>query len=266
MRRHGVLAVTAHPDDETLIAGGVLAACAAAGLDSAVLCLTRGEYGPISEPALATRETLASTRVAELQAACEQLGVTWVRCFRRQDAHLPWTNSTAVARQIARAIEQRRPAAVITFGDDGLYHHPDHVATHRFVRRALRMVGEGRRRRLPRLYEAIWPSAAMPALVGAMRERGLPTGLWGIPPGDFGVDEPPDAVEIDVRPFLARKLRALRCHRTQIGPDHLFRELPEDLAARFLGWERFRRVQPRRAPRDWLAGTVEEASLGRARA
>jgi len=263
MSRPGLLAVCAHPDDETLIAGGVLAACAAAGLDASVLCLTRGEYGPVSEPGLATPETLGAVREAELRNACEELGVTWLRCYRRQDAHLPWTNSTAVARQIARAVEQRRPAAVVTFGEDGLYHHPDHVATHRFTHRALRML-DGRMRR-PRLYEAVWPSSAMPALVAAMSARGLPTGLWDIPAADFGVDEPAGTIGVDVRPFLERKLRALRCHRTQIGPDHLFRELPHDLAARFLGQECFRRVHPAAARRDWLTDVVREAAPERPR-
>jgi LmbE family N-acetylglucosaminyl deacetylase len=259
MARPGVLAITAHPDDETLIAGGVLAAVATAGLDSAVLCLTRGEYGPISEPSLATPATLAAVREAELHAACAELGVTWLKCFRRQDAHLPWTNSTAVARQIARTIQQRRPAAVITFGADGLYYHPDHVATSRFTRRALGFLDERGPR--PRLYEAVLPSSSMPELVDAVRERGLPTGLWGIPPADFGVDDLAGVVEVDVRPFLERKLRALRSHRTQIGPDHLFRRLPGDLAARFLGWERFRPADGRRDSRDWLVETVRQASL-----
>src|SRR5215213_5097223 len=103
----GVLIVTAHPDDETLIAGGVLAACAAAGLDTGVLCLTRGEHGPIADAALATQSNLGQRREAELQAACRDLGVSWVKCYRRQDASLAWTNSTAVVRQIARAIDAR---------------------------------------------------------------------------------------------------------------------------------------------------------------
>jgi LmbE family N-acetylglucosaminyl deacetylase len=255
----GLLAVCAHPDDETLIAGGVLAACAAAGLDASVLCLTRGEYGPISDPGLATPETLGAVREAELRAACGELGVTWLRCYRRRDAHLPWTNSTAVARQIARAVKELRPAAVVTFGDDGLYYHPDHVATHRFTHRALRMLGARTPR--PHLYEAVWPSSAMPELVAAMHARGLPTGLWDIPAADFGIDELAGTIEVDVRPFLERKLRALRCHRTQIGPDHLFRDLPPDLAARFLGRERFRRVHPGAGVRDWLVDTVRKSAL-----
>jgi LmbE family N-acetylglucosaminyl deacetylase len=258
-RPSGVLVITAHPDDETLIAGGVLAACDAADVDTGVVCLTRGEYGPIAESSLATPETLPEAREAELRAACGELGVSWLRCFRRQDAHLLWTNSTAVARQIARAIEVRRPAAVVTFGEDGLYDHPDHVAVHRFTHRALRILEDGPSRVRPRLYESVWPSSAMPELVSAMAGRGLPTGLWGIPPAAFGVDDLSDTVAIDVRPFLARKLRALHCHRTQLGSGHLFSALPEDLAERFLGWERFRRVRPRRARRDWLVTTVATA-------
>ena len=256
MTEPGVLAVTAHPDDETLLAGGVLAACAEAGLDTGVLCLTRGEYGPIADPALATQDTLAEARVAELHEACRELGVASVTCFRRQDAHLPWTNSTAVARQIARVIERRRPAAVITFGEDGLYHHPDHVAVHRFVSRALRIVDETLPRLRPRLYEAVWPSSAMVELVDLMRERGLPHDLWDIPAADFGVDDVAGTVTIDVRPYLGRKLRALRCHRTQLAADHLFSALPDDLAERYLGWERFRRVRPRRASSDWLTAVT----------
>jgi N-acetyl-1-D-myo-inositol-2-amino-2-deoxy-alpha-D-glucopyranoside deacetylase len=262
MKPGGLLVVTAHPDDETLIAGGVLAACAAAGRETGVVCLTRGEYGPIADASLASAETLAEVREAELLAACGELGVSWVRCFRRQDAHLPWTNSTAIARQIARAIEARRPAAVITFGEEGLYYHPDHVAVHGFTHRAMRFAAEGAGLR-PRLYESVWPASAVPQLVRAMRERGLPTGLWDIPPSDFGVHDLSGVIEVDVRRFLPSKLRALRKHQTQIGSDHLFSALPDDLATRFLGRERFRRVLPRRAPRDWLTAVVEGASQAR---
>lgn len=255
----GVLVVTAHPDDETLIAGGVLAACAAAGLDTGVLCLTRGEHGPIADPALATRSNLGQLREAELRAACGDLGVSWVKCYRRQDAHLPWTNSTALARQIARVIDARRPHAVITFGDDGLYHHPDHIAVHRFTHRALGLVAEGAPRLRPWLYESVWHASRVVQLAREMHERGLPSGLWGIAPADFGVEHDDDAIEVDVRPFLDRKLSALRRHRTQLDPGHLFSALPADLAERHLGWERFHRVRPSRPATDWLTAVMETA-------
>lgn len=255
----GVLVVTAHPDDETLIAGGVLAACSAAGLDTGVLCLTRGEHGPIADVVLATRDNLGELREAELRAACDDLGVSWVKCYRRQDAELLWTNSTAVARQIARVVDARRPRAVITFGADGLYHHPDHIAVHRFTHRALELVGGGSARLRPWLYESVWHASRVVELAHAMRERGLPSGLWGIPPADFGVDHDGSAIEVDVRPFLECKLSALRRHRTQLDPGHLFSALPADLAEEHLGWERFRRVRPSRTATDWLTAAVEAA-------
>jgi LmbE family N-acetylglucosaminyl deacetylase len=255
----GVLVVTAHPDDETLIAGGVLAACSAAGLDTGVVCLTRGEYGPIADAALATRSNLGQLREAELRAACADLGVSWVKCYRRQDAHLPWTNSTAVARQIARAMDERRPRAVITFGADGLYHHPDHIAVHRFTHRALGLVAVGASRPRPWLYESVWHADRVVQLARAMSERGLPSDLWGIAPADFGVEHYDDAIEVDVRPFLDRKLSALRRHRTQLDPRHLFSALPADLAERHLGSEWFRRVGPSRTGTDWLTAVVEAA-------
>jgi LmbE family N-acetylglucosaminyl deacetylase len=255
----GVLVVTAHPDDETLIAGGVLAACSAAGLDTGVLCLTRGEHGPIADAALATRGNLGELREAELRAACGDLGVSWVKCYRRQDAELLWTNSTAVARQIARVIDARRPRAVITFGADGLYHHPDHIAVHRFTHRALELLARGSPRLRPWLYESVWDTGRVAQLAEAMSERGLPSDLWGIPPAGFGVEHRGGAIEVDVRPFLEGKLSALRRHRTQLGPGHLFSALPPDLAEEHLGWERFRRVRPSRAVTDWLSAVVETA-------
>ena len=247
----GLLVVTAHPDDEVLIAGGVLAACAAAGAETGVLCLTRGEQGPIADPALATRETLGEVRERELHAACAALGVGWVRCLQHADGWLPWSDDEAAIEDIARVVDERAPRAVITFGGDGLYWHPDHTAVHRFTTAALR--GS------PLLYEAAWLTSAMPELVAAMSERGLGTDLWDLEPSAFGVPESEDLVGIDVTPFVEQKLRALRAHATQLAAGHVFAEIPADLAERFLGVERFR---PMGHDGGWLTAT---AAAGRAR-
>jgi LmbE family N-acetylglucosaminyl deacetylase len=76
----------------------------------------------------------------------------------------------------------------------------------------------------------------MTELAAAARERGLPTGLWGLEPEDFGWGRDATLV-LDVRPVLARKLAALRAHRTQVGADHLLAALPDDLAELHLGHE-----------------------------
>jgi len=254
----GLLVVTSHPDDEVLIAGGTLALCAAAGIETAVVCLTRGEQGPISEPSLASRAELAAVRTRELGAACAELGVRWVRCYRRQDGNLRWSDGGAIVGQLARVIEERRPESVISFGEDGLYWHPDHIATFDFTRRAIARLGGQ-----VALYRSVWPQTMMPELVAELRARGLPDDLWELAAEDFGGETGDGTLVVDVRSVLGRKLRALRCHRTQLGPDHAFAALPDDLAERFLGFERFARVDPdpdaaapSRAEEGWLTGVL----------
>jgi N-acetyl-1-D-myo-inositol-2-amino-2-deoxy-alpha-D-glucopyranoside deacetylase len=258
----GLLVVTAHPDDEVLVAGGALAACAAAGIPTSVVCLTRGEQGPISDPMLADRVSLPQVRHRELEAACAELGVGWVKCYRRADGDLLWSDGAGgIVSQLIRIMSARRPDAVITFGEDGLYYHPDHIAASRFVRRALRRCPAP----VPALYRSVWPEELMPELAAELVARGLPADLWELEPEDFGTDERDGEVELDVREFVCQKLRALRCHRTQLGPDHAFAALPLDLAERFLGCERFVRVPAGDSrARVWLVEVLGASAVARA--
>jgi LmbE family N-acetylglucosaminyl deacetylase len=230
----GVLVVTAHPDDEVLLAGGTLAAAAAANIPTGVVCLTRGEQGPIADPALATRATLGAVRVSELRSACDELGVRWVKCYRRQDGALRWSDYSGIARQLAALIEGRRPDAVITFGEDGLYYHPDHIATHDVTRRAIARLADP-----PELYRSVWPKPLMLELGGELRRRGLSDDLWDLEPEDFGTEDLDGSFAIDVRRFADRKLRALRAHRTQVPDSHAFMAFDPELVERFLGTEWF---------------------------
>ena len=229
-----LLVVGAHPDDEVLLAGGVLARAAADGRPTAVLSMTRGELGPIADPALLAGRTLADTRVAELRAAAAELGVTHVRCWRRSDGMLRWTPAAVLARQLARLIDELEPEAVVSFGEDGLYGHPDHIAVGRITRRA---VLESRVR--PALLEAAWPMAVTAAIDRELAELGLQGSWWGLEPDAIGVDEAEldGAVAHDVADFAIRRLRALRAHRTQLDPGHALSLLPESAAPRLLGRE-----------------------------
>lgn len=250
----GLLVVTAHPDDEVLIAGGTLAACAEAGQPTGVVCLTRGEQGPIASHTLATPETLGRVRVAELGAACAELGVDWVKCYRREDGNLRWSDGTAIARQLEAIIRTRRPDAVITFGEDGLYHHPDHIAAYRFTCRALKRLAQP-----PELYRSVWPPELMTQLVSELEQRGLPSDLWDLAPEDFGSEDEDGCFSLDVRPFAERKLRALRAHRTQLSDEHALAAIEPDLVERFLGVEWFAAVEVGAAGQGWLQAVVGDA-------
>jgi N-acetyl-1-D-myo-inositol-2-amino-2-deoxy-alpha-D-glucopyranoside deacetylase len=255
MTQGGLLVVTAHPDDEVLIAGGTLAACAMAGLPTGVVCLTRGELGPIADRRFATRKTLPAVRRAELKEACARLGVGWVKSYRRQDGNLRWSDGPTIVRQLTRILETRRPDAVITFGEDGLYHHPDHIATYRYTVRAVTRTSSR-----PVLYRSAWPSGLAVGLARELSDRGMSNDLWDFAPHEFGTDDLQGVFGLDLRAFTAQKLDALRCHRTQLGDGHALSAVPTDLAERFLGIEWFAVVPTAGAAApDWIADAVVAA-------
>jgi LmbE family N-acetylglucosaminyl deacetylase len=249
-----LLAVFAHPDDESIVAGGTLAACAEAGVEVHVVSVTHGEQGPIADPGLATRETLGTVRAGELRAAAEALGVSAVECLDYHDSALEWSDPRELRDDLVRRVRDFCPDAVVTFGPEGLYWHPDHVAVHRAATAALEVLAA--RGFAPCVYYATWPQGLAESLASAAACRGLPADLWGLSPRCFGA--PADTITnmVDVRSFLAAKLRALRSHRTQLHPAHLLLSLPDDLAQEFLGREYFVRSRPRGTTADWLAAVV----------
>lgn len=226
-----IVAVVAHPDDESLIAGGTLALAARAGIRTGVVSLTRGESGPISDPSRYSAERLGRVRGTELDRAARELGLDWATCLSYPDGELPWVDQVTATAELAALLAGHAPTAVLTFGEDGLYGHPDHIATAEIVARALDRLDAPVER-----YEAAWPTGLVADLAAAAAERGLPHALWGLEPEAFGSDRAP-TVAVDVRTVLTQKLAALRAHRTQLGPDHLLTALPPDLAERFLGTE-----------------------------
>jgi LmbE family N-acetylglucosaminyl deacetylase len=246
----GVLAVFAHPDDESLLAGGALAACAAAGRRVASVSMTRGERGPTELPELVGREALGEARAAELLAAADALGASSAVCLEYPDGELADADEGQVGPTLARLLERERPELVISFSEEGLYWHPDHLAASRFLETALELLGPG----APAwLYGATWPDGHARRLVSTMRARGLPADLWGIEPDAFGAPTDSITTSLDVRPFLPAKLAALRAYASQIGPSHLLSGLPDDLAEEFLGREYFVRIRPETSGRDLLA-------------
>jgi LmbE family N-acetylglucosaminyl deacetylase len=123
-----LLGVFAHPDDETFCAGGTFARYAEQGAEIMVVSATRGQAGQIRDAAAGTRRTIAAVREAELRLACDRLGITKVRCLDHVDGTLADAEFSALVDEVAEVICEFRPDVVITFGPDGGYGHPDHVA------------------------------------------------------------------------------------------------------------------------------------------
>jgi LmbE family N-acetylglucosaminyl deacetylase len=127
-RRPRILGVFAHPDDESFCAGGTLAKYAASGAEIMVVSATRGDAGQIRDARAATRRTLGQVRERELRLACERLGIQHAVCLDYGDGTLKDVEPEILTRDVTRIMRQFKPDAVITFGPDGGYGHPDHIA------------------------------------------------------------------------------------------------------------------------------------------
>jgi LmbE family N-acetylglucosaminyl deacetylase len=180
---------------------------------------------------------LGETRAGELHDAAHVLGVHDVTLLAHEDGMLPWLDPAALEADVGSAIRRARADVVVTFDEDGLYGHPDHVAVHERTTAAVRRLG----RAGPALRYASLPRGAMRALVDALDDA--PSGglLGGIDPDAFGAMAPPPTLVLDVGRFAARKLEALRCHRTQVAGTALDRVATRD-AVRWLGSEHYRRA------------------------
>jgi LmbE family N-acetylglucosaminyl deacetylase len=251
--KNTLLAIFAHPDDESLVAGGALARYAAEGWRTALVCATRGEWGPISDESLADYDTLGETRESELREALKVLGVSWLRFLDLEDGGVAWLDGDeeeSTLEKLARSIRELRPRIIITFGPDGLYGHTDHIAIGQLATRARALAGDPNAftrhlaenltpHHAPELLYATVPQGLYPNLIARLAEAGHETHLWGIPPERFGVPPEEIAITYDVTPFLDRKLAALRCHRTQLDESHAFTLLTREIAAEFFGSEYF---------------------------
>ena len=253
---HTLLAVFAHPDDESIACGGLLAWCADAGARVTLLCATHGELGrPADEsahdvtalPETATRmAALKERRGDELACAAEQLGIDEMRILGFPDGMLPWLPDGALAAAVHDVIDALHPQVIVTFGADGLYWHPDHVAVHQAVRTAVASLDDA----APALFYVTMPQgqmrqvverAAARVAVGAARPLRR-TDVLGIDnPDAFGDAAQPPTLVLETGSFAARKLAAIRCHRTQTegGP---FDALGEADAAVILGLEHYHRA------------------------
>ncbi len=199
-----ILAFFAHPDDETLQAGGTLALLAKEGLQVHFLCATRGEGGELGEPPVCTREELGDVREQEVVRAVQALGgrsLTFLGHVdptlgtdeRGESIHYAFTdNLTLLSGQVAASIRQFQPVAVFTHGSHGEYGHPGHILCHQAARIAVESLGES----APLLYTigAIYP--AHPRLRSA------------------NLDDPAHLV-VDITPALPQKERAALCHLSQ---------------------------------------------------
>lgn len=235
-----VLAVFAHPDDESLACGGTLARLAEAGTHVVVMCASHGERG--SNDCAVPDEALGCERALEMRNAAQVLGIGDVRLLSHPDGDLRWAEVALFSAEIVLFLRRYKPTAVITFGEDGLYWHPDHIGVHERVLTAVRSLGA----EAPPLYYVTMQPGTMPAIVQAARAGGwIPplAGFWSLEPESFGLLAAPHTIAVDVTAQVERKRAAISAHRTQMGDNHPFSQMSAEDAGRWLGVEYFRRAK-----------------------
>ena len=231
-----LLAVHAHPDDESITMGGTLARYSAAECRTVLVTATLGEEGEIIPAELAglaasEADQLGGYRLTELRAACAALGLTEQRmlggvgAFR--DSGMVGTPSAAHRRAFHRArrggpgharavdllatiLREVRPEVVATYDADGGYGHPDHLAAHEITLAATDLVG------VPRVVAVVAPARETGMALAALP---VPAGFRAAAPDDLGFWVDDDVVDfrIEVTAHHDARLAALAAHATQLA-------------------------------------------------
>lgn len=251
-----LLAVLAHPDDESFGMGGTLAYYARRGVQVHLVCATRGEVGDVDPQFLEGFHSIAERRESELRCAAGILGLAGVTFLDYRDSGMPGSPDNhhpqalaaaplnEVAARVAHQMRLLRPQVVVTFDPIGGYKHPDHIAIQRATVLAFRLAGDpDLDDELPtwqpqKLYYHVFPKVFLRLAVRAMRLVGRDPHHFGrngdidlqalVEEGDFPVH-----AEIDIRAVRKEKAAAGACHASQLdgGPP---RRGPLDLLMRWL--------------------------------
>ncbi len=255
----------AHPDDESLTTGGVIAKYSAAGHRVVIVTATGGEHGEVPDD-LASGETLADRRRSELEASARVLGVQRVVMLGYEDSGMTgWEQNRnpaafanadleEAAARLAAVLREEGASTLTVYDWHGNYGHPDHVQVHRVGHRAAELA------ETPFVYEATINRDAVRRMIEAAAAMGMDT-------DDFDADGPADdgnpmgtpeaelTTAVDVSAFVAHKRQSFACHASQAGDVAFFLEMPGEAFAMMTGVEWFiRRGAPPGIHESELAG------------
>lgn len=266
MENKRLLAVVAHPDDETFGMGGTLAYYANQGVEVHLICATRGEVGEVEPEKLAGYDSIADLREHELHCAAAVLGIKQIHFLDYRDSGMPGSPDNEhpqalvqaplekVAGEIIHIMRQVKPQVVLTFDPIGGYMHPDHIAIHQAAVMAFPGAGDPhwKGQGLPpyqsqKLYFHTMPHWFMKLVVRLMP-------LVGKDPSKFGKNEDidltavishefPTNARINYRPVAEIREQASACHASQ-GGDRTSGYLVTWLLRQISSYETYMRAVP----------------------
>jgi LmbE family N-acetylglucosaminyl deacetylase len=244
------MCVLAHPDDESLATGGALARCAAEGVATYLVTATKGERGRFGNSKESPGpEIVGKAREAELLAAAKELGLREVRFLDYPDGALDKVDAAEAIEKIAGHLRRVKPHVVSTFGPDGGYGHPDHIAISQLTTAAIvcaadplfgsqRAIGDPHR--VSKLYFIAWSPKKWAAYETALRKLVFKVDgedRQAVPWPDWAI-----TTVIDTSQVLPAVWRAITCHKTQMTIYKKLEELPEEHQRSLWGTQEFYRV------------------------
>ena len=203
----GLLVVMAHPDDESMGCGGLILRHTRAGIPVHLICATRGEAGWTGKPIGARREDLAQIRTQELDEAAAALAISGVELWDYPDGGVEKADPQEITQRIWEQITRLHPKAVVGWGPDGGYGHPDHIAVGASTDVAVTSMAEGDR---PALYHIAVDRQTADFYKEAARLAGDGQSLPLVVTDHVDVAFDLDSDEVMM------KLRAIDCHRSQL--------------------------------------------------
>lgn len=251
-----------HPDDESISCGGTIARYVDEGAHVVVVTCTGGEEGENLAGIDLGEVSMAEVRRRELADALAALGVTQVELLGYRDSGMAGTPANdhpesfhaadpeKSARRLAALIRRHRPEIVVSDDERGSYGHPDHIRAHEVTTRAIEIAADaatdlgGEQWQVKKRYVHATPREGVLRFHERMLAAGLPSPFGDEPiervdDVPFGVPEATITTAIDVGPWYERKRAAMRAHRSQIGDESFFLNLPEDLAREVFALEHY---------------------------
>ena len=239
-----------------------MARYAAEGVRVVLVCATRGEEGEILNPRMdrpGIKEKMAELRVAELETACDLLGVERIYQLGYRDSGMPDSEANdnpesfnradpdEVMARLLEIIRAERPDVFVCYDESKGYNHPDHVKVHEYGTRAFEAAAEADR----------WPDAGAPWQVSKLyyfapfrRERlqkihkaALAEGIdspyqeWLDRWDEYEREEQEVTTQVDVADYIEVRSKALLAHATQIDPEGFWFAIPDELVKRVYPWE-----------------------------
>lgn len=257
----------AHPDDEAIATGGLMARAAAEGHRVVLVLATGGEYGETPTD-LSSGETLADRRASETSKSAAVLGIARVEFLGYRDSGMTGWEQNAhpeafmnapieeAAARLAAILTEENASTLTVYDWHGGYGHPDHIGVHRVGHRAAAMAAT------PHVYESTMNRDELVAMIEAAKASGsedFGSDDFDVNSADdgnaFGTPEAELTTRVDVRSYIDQKRESLMCHASQVTDGSFFLQMPPEAFTAAFGTEWFIRVGlPGGVVEEYLAG------------